>query len=125
MTRRVKRYGWIRDLPDQRDHLYAAPAATLAALPPSANLRPYCPPIYDQGQLGSCHDDKTEVLTDHGFKLFAELDGSERLATVNPETATLFFEAPTRIIRFPYQGKVHCVTNQSLNFKVTPDHKML
>ena len=26
MTRQVKRYGWVPDLPDQRDHLYAAPA---------------------------------------------------------------------------------------------------
>jgi C1A family cysteine protease len=50
----IKRYGWIPDLPDQRDQLYAAPAPTLAALPASADLRPQCPPVYDQGQLGSC-----------------------------------------------------------------------
>jgi hypothetical protein len=47
----VKHYGWLRDLPDQRDHLYAAPAETLAALPPAMDLRSHCPPIYDQGQL--------------------------------------------------------------------------
>jgi C1A family cysteine protease len=50
----IKRYGWIPDLPDQRDQLYAAPMPTLAALPASADLRPNCPPVYDQGQLGSC-----------------------------------------------------------------------
>jgi len=50
----TKRYGWVRDLPDHRDHLYAAPPAKLSALPPSADLRPQCPPVYDQGQLGSC-----------------------------------------------------------------------
>src|SRR3954452_17409791 len=54
MTRQVKRYGWVRDLPDQRDHVYAAPAMPRAALPPSADLRGQCPPVYDQGQLGSC-----------------------------------------------------------------------
>ncbi len=53
-ARKIARYGWIPDLPDQRDHLYAAPAPMLAALPPSADLRPQCPPVYDQGQLGSC-----------------------------------------------------------------------
>src|SRR6516165_12345961 len=47
-------YGWVPDLPDQRDHLYAAPPANLAALPPSADLTAHCPPVYDQGQLGSC-----------------------------------------------------------------------
>ena len=54
MAYTVKQYGWIRDLPDHRDHLYAAPPAMLAALPPSVDLRPHCPPVYDQGQLGSC-----------------------------------------------------------------------
>jgi C1A family cysteine protease len=52
--RKIARYGWIPDLPDQRDHMYAAPPAFLTALPPSADLRPQCPGVYDQGQLGSC-----------------------------------------------------------------------
>lgn len=48
-------YGWVRDLPDSRDFLYAAPLVRLAkGLPPSVDLRPKCPPVYDQGQLGSC-----------------------------------------------------------------------
>jgi C1A family cysteine protease len=54
MPRKIARYGWIPDLPDQRDHLYAAPGPVLAQLPPSADLRPQCPPVFDQGQLGSC-----------------------------------------------------------------------
>jgi C1A family cysteine protease len=45
------RYGWQRDLPDHRDYLFAAAPATL---PVSVDLRPQCPPVYDQGQLGSC-----------------------------------------------------------------------
>ena len=52
--RKIRRYGWIPDLPDQRDHLYAAPPAFLAALPPSTDLRSGCPAVYDQGRLGSC-----------------------------------------------------------------------
>ena len=51
--RRIKRFGWIPDLPDQRDHVYAAPAQ-IGPLPASVDLRPACPPVYDQGQLGSC-----------------------------------------------------------------------
>jgi len=54
MAYAVKHYGWLRDIPDQRDHLYAAPPAILTALPPSVDLRNQCPPVYDQGQLGSC-----------------------------------------------------------------------
>ncbi len=54
MSRTNQRYGWIPDLPDHRDHLYSAPLATLQALPPHVDLRSHCPPVYDQGQLGSC-----------------------------------------------------------------------
>ncbi len=54
MAYTVKHYGWIPDIPDQRDHLYAAPVATLMTLPAKVDLRGQCPPVYDQGQLGSC-----------------------------------------------------------------------
>jgi C1A family cysteine protease len=50
----IQRYGWVPDLPDQRDHVYAAPAEFLTALPSKEDWRPECPPVYDQGQLGSC-----------------------------------------------------------------------
>jgi len=50
----IKHYGWIPDLPDQRDHLYSAPLEVLQVLPPSVDLRAQCPAVYDQGQLGSC-----------------------------------------------------------------------
>ena len=52
--RKIKRYGWVPDLPDQRDLLYAAPSAIRESLPPVVDLRPGCPPVYDQGELGSC-----------------------------------------------------------------------
>jgi C1A family cysteine protease len=51
---KIKRYGWVADLPDHRDLMYAAPMQVLTALPTSADLRSKCPPVYDQGQLGSC-----------------------------------------------------------------------
>jgi C1A family cysteine protease len=49
--RKTAGYGYIPDLPDYRDLLLAAPGGPL---PPSADLRAHCPPVYDQGQLGSC-----------------------------------------------------------------------
>ena len=48
-------YGWVHDLPDARDFMYAAPLLRFPrGLPASVDLRSDCPPIYDQGQLGSC-----------------------------------------------------------------------
>jgi len=52
--RKVKRFGWIPDLPDVRDHMYSAPAPTLRALPLKVDLRRKCPPVLEQGELGSC-----------------------------------------------------------------------
>jgi len=53
--RKIQRYGWVPDLPDARDHLYAAPPQYLSKLPTQVDLRDRCPKeVYDQGQLGSC-----------------------------------------------------------------------
>lgn len=56
MPYKIQRYGWLPDLPDQRDLLFAMPQAfaRIELLPANQDLRPQCPPVYDQGQLGSC-----------------------------------------------------------------------
>src|ERR1035438_6777523 len=47
-------YGWMPDLPDQRDHQFAAPLLKLGPLPAKVDLRKQCPGVYNQGQIGSC-----------------------------------------------------------------------
>jgi C1A family cysteine protease len=54
-TRRSKtgrKYNWRPDLPDHRDMrlMFSEPVN----LPASVDLRPQCPPVVDQGQIGSC-----------------------------------------------------------------------
>lgn len=53
-TRHVARYGWIPQLPDLRDAQLQIQAVT--DLPSSVDLSssPDMPPVYDQGELGSC-----------------------------------------------------------------------
>jgi C1A family cysteine protease len=53
-ARKIKRYGWIPDLPDHRDLMYSAPMQVLKKLPSKVDMTSQCPPVYDQGQLGSC-----------------------------------------------------------------------
>lgn len=44
--------GWHPSLPDHRDYIYEAPM--MASLPSSVDLRFQMPPVYDQGNVGSC-----------------------------------------------------------------------
>lgn len=48
MTRKLQ---WVPDLPDFRDHIYAA---TITTLPAKTDLRSFCSAVEDQGNLGSC-----------------------------------------------------------------------
>src|ERR1700682_21286 len=52
-TTQSQTYGWIPDLPDQRDRIFALPRGA-QQLPPKVDLTKIAPPVYDQGQLGSC-----------------------------------------------------------------------
>jgi|SRR5579871_3483688 len=53
MQARKRTYGWVPDLPDHRDRWYAAPYRP-EKLPQKVDLHALCPPVYDQGDLGSC-----------------------------------------------------------------------
>jgi len=46
--------GWIPDLPDHRDLIYSPSLTVMKKIASSADMRPQCPAVYDQGQLGSC-----------------------------------------------------------------------
>lgn len=45
------KYGWKKDLPDHRDFKFTY---QVMSLPQKVDLRPEMPPVYDQGELGSC-----------------------------------------------------------------------
>jgi len=48
------KYGWKTDGYDERDLTLPLALTVTEPLPPSADLRQLCPPVVDQGQLGSC-----------------------------------------------------------------------
>jgi C1A family cysteine protease len=53
IPRKIKRYGWIPSLPHNHKK-FASCNAFCEQLPALVDLRPKCPPVYDQGNLGSC-----------------------------------------------------------------------
>jgi C1A family cysteine protease len=46
------KFGWVRDLPDHRDFKFKVTVPK--ELPALVDLRDKCPPVYNQGTLGSC-----------------------------------------------------------------------
>jgi C1A family cysteine protease len=74
MNFKVSRYGWIPDLPDHRDYLYAAPAEVAAALPVSVDLRAQIRDgIKSVGKQGDCPETKWPyVISKFKTKPFAK-----------------------------------------------------
>jgi hypothetical protein len=86
-------YGWVRDLPDDRDFMYAAPLIRFPqGLPPSVDLRSECPPVYDQGQLGCC--------TGNGIAAAIEFD-QRKQGTREFTPSRLFIYYNERVIEGP------------------------
>ena len=68
-----RHFGAHWDQPDSRDRAYTAPAHMLKALPKAVDLRPRCPPVYDQRPLQSCTANATAAALQfermrHGLK---------------------------------------------------------
>jgi C1A family cysteine protease len=76
-VRKIARYGWVPDIPDNRDIMFRKVYKVPATLPPSVDLRPQCSEVEDQGQLGSCTANAlvgaTEFLMIKDKKPFADM----------------------------------------------------
>jgi len=71
-----------------------------------------------------CYDEKTEVLTDIGWKFFKDLNKNERLCTLNPSNDSIEFQKPNHIVSFNHHKELISVQNQTLDICVTSDHNM-
>ena len=80
----ARRYGWVPDRPDHRD-LWAAAPRPRRALPERVDLRADCPPVYDQGNLGSC----TAQAVAGAYELDRRRQG---LAPLAPSRLFVYFE---------------------------------
>ncbi len=64
----TRKYGLVNSLPDQRDYQFARPAAHELTLPASVSLAPLMPPVYDQGDEGSCTANAVSAVLDMLYK---------------------------------------------------------
>jgi C1A family cysteine protease len=86
MIQKTKRYGWLPDLPDHRDLKYSAVRRVALAqpVPPMVDLRAQCPPVYDQGSLGSCT--ANAIAGAYQFELM-----KQKLPVFNPSRLFIYY----------------------------------
>ncbi len=71
-----------------------------------------------------CYDDQTEILTEHGWKLFKDLNRDERVASLDSERH-LIWVRPYEYVEYDYEGDMFEYANRHFGFSVTPNHNML
>ncbi len=79
-------FGWKRDQSDSRDWEYAPPPGT-GRLPSRVDLRPGCPPVYNQESLNSCSSNAIAAAVE--FDLMKE----KRERVIFPSRLFLFYNS--------------------------------
>ena len=74
--------------------------------------------------LRDCFDDKTEILTNSGFKFFKDLLPTDLALSLNPTTNISEYKNITQIIKQKYTGKMYLYESRSREFCITPNHKL-
>jgi len=71
-----------------------------------------------------CYDEKTEILTENGFKLFKDLQIGEKVFTRSSE-GKLELQEVLENFEYDHEGEMIHFLNRSIDLLVTPDHNML
>jgi hypothetical protein len=71
-----------------------------------------------------CYDKETEVLTDQGWKKFSDLNKTEKIYSLNPNTNETFYQKPIAYQEIYYKGGLINFSGRRVDLLVTPDHNM-
>ena len=81
--------------------------------------------FYFSGWHPMCYTDDTTVLTDEGWKLFADVRGDELILSLNPETREAEWVKITDRQCWRKDGAMRSFRNKTLDCIVTPEHRMV
>ena len=82
-----------------------------------------CGIIVNITPLEPCYDDKTEILTDEGWKYFKDLHGGEQVLTLGPDMKAVYKPIERRQV-YEYEGNMIHFKNREIDLMVTPEHKV-
>lgn len=77
-----------------------------------------------EGVSRACYDEKTEVLTNNGWKVFKNLTQDDMVLTRNKE-GYAEFQKPIDYITYKYNGEMYHYKSQNVDLCVTPNHNLL
>jgi replicative DNA helicase Mcm len=69
-----------------------------------------------------CYDDRTEVLTDGGWKLFKDLDENDLVASL--ASGKFSFVRPIQYVEAYHEGAMYHVRGPLVDLAITPNHNM-
>lgn len=72
-----------------------------------------------------CFDKETELLTSLGWKNVSELTIKDIVAQYDINTKEITFVNPSRVVSYPYNGKMHVYKSTSTDICVTPNHELI
>lgn len=70
-----------------------------------------------------CYDDRTEVLTDKGWKLFRDVGREDLVASMNP-SGEIELVRPSLYVDNEYDGEMYRIRSEHVDLLVTPNHNM-
>jgi hypothetical protein len=92
---------------------------------PTISAYPFAKRIYSSTPEGMCYDDKTEVLTQDGFKLFKDVNNDELIWSRNPDTGKAELCSIESSVDEKYEGEMYNFKSRNLDLCVTPAHWMI
>ena len=116
-------------IPSPRSKLAAAQpfrpmSALIQTMPSVFGCVPPNTSAFGNTSYGDCLDASSEVLTSNGWVQWPDYDGQTPLATMNPASRMLEFQAPSSVVRRDHDGPMVFSDHRGLDFAVTPNHRM-
>jgi len=79
--------------------------------------------VFGDSPKFGCYDDRTEILTEHGWRPFAGLAVGTRVAALDPQTGAFVWQAVEGVYAWDYCGEMFGLRNRRLDCLVTPAHR--
>lgn len=73
----------------------------------------------------NCFPDDTDVLTDNGWKRFKDVQGDDKIMSINPDTREVDFLNHKGLISYQYEGDMIRFSGRNFDLMATPDHNQI